>query len=86
MSLYKLEFTKQAIRALKKLPPQIAGQIQKDIEQLQAAPRPPGCLKLKGGSDLWRLRSGDYRVIYQIRDNVLVVVIVDVGHRSSIYN
>lgn len=40
----------------------------------------------EGGSDLWRLRSGDYRVIYQIRDNVLVVVIVDVGHRSSIYN
>lgn len=40
----------------------------------------------EGGLDLWRLRSGDYRVIYQIRDNVLVVVIVDVGHRSSIYN
>ncbi len=86
MKSYTLEFERAAIRALKKLSPQASEQIQKDIEKLQNNPRPPGCLKLKGGSDLWRIRSGDYRVIYQIRDHLLVVLIVDVGHRRDIYN
>ncbi|MBK8040055.1 MAG: type II toxin-antitoxin system RelE/ParE family toxin [Verrucomicrobiaceae bacterium] len=83
---YTLEFEKAAIRSLKKLPPQVTGQVEADIRQLCQEPRPPGCKKLKGHSNLWRVRSGDYRVIYQIRDERLIVLIVDVGHRSSIYN
>ena len=83
---YTLEFEKAAIRSLKKLPPQVTGQVEADIRQLCQEHRPPGCKKLKGHSNLWRIRSGDYRVIYQIRDERLIVLIVDVGHRSSIYN
>lgn len=83
---YRVEFTKWAEKAFSKLPKQVQKQLQADINQLAELPRPPGCLKMKGRQDLWRVRSGDYRVIYQIRDNVLVVVIVDIGHRSSIYN
>ena len=53
------------------------------IEQLSATPRPPGCKKLKGSEDLFRIRVGDYRVIYEIRQDV--VVIVGVRHRSEAY-
>ena len=53
------------------------------IEQLGATPRPPGCKKLKGSEDLFRIRVGDYRVIYEIRQDV--VVIVGVRHRSEAY-
>ncbi len=81
---YRVEFTKSAEKAFSKLPKQVQRQLQADINQLAELPRPPGCLKMKGRQDLWRVRSGDYRIIYQVRDNVLVVVIVDIGHRSSI--
>ncbi len=83
---YDLEFEKAAIRALKKLTPNVAAQIEKDIRQLCEQPRPPGCIKLKANAELWRIRSGSYRIIYQIQDSKLVVLIVDVGHRKDIYN
>ena len=83
---YTLEFEKAAIRSLKKLTPQVAEQVEQDIRQLCQQPRPPGCIKLKGNPNLWRVRSGSYRIIYQIQDSRLIVLIVDVGHRSDIYN
>jgi len=48
-------------------------------------PRPAGCVKLSGLSDLWRIRVGDYRVVYEIRDRQLIVLIVGVAHRREIY-
>jgi len=48
-------------------------------------PRPPGATKLEGGGELYRIRSGDYRIIYQIRDDRLVVLVVIVGHRREVY-
>lgn len=81
---YTLEFEKSAIRALRKLTPPVAEQIEKDIRRLCEQPRPPGCIKLKSNAELWRIRSGSYRVIYQIQDSKLIVLIVDVGHRKDI--
>ena len=83
---YTIHFEKAAIRVLKKLPPDVSEQLRRVIEPLASQPRPPGCLKLKGSSNLWRIRSGDYRIIYQIQDARLIVLIVDVGHRRDIYN
>lgn len=55
------------------------------IDGLAENPRPPGCVKLQGGDELFRVRVGDYRIVYQIQDAVLVVLVVQVGHRREIY-
>ncbi len=57
---------------------------QLTAEDLDPLPRPPGCLKLTG-ADLWRIRIGDYRVIYAIDDALRLVMVVDVGHRGDVY-
>ncbi len=54
------------------------------IEALEAEPRPSGCKKLTG-SELWRIRVGDHRVVYSIEDDKLVVLVVSVGHRREVY-
>ena len=55
------------------------------IETLEVNPRPSGCKKLKGEDDIYRIRSGNYRIAYSIHDNILMVLIVKVGHRNQIY-
>ena len=55
------------------------------ITNLEANPRPPGAKKLEGHPDIWRIRSGDYRVIYTIEDDRLVVLVVKIGHRREVY-
>ncbi len=55
------------------------------IEALASNPRPPGCVKLRGADDLWRIRVGDYRVIYSIDDGARIVDISAVRHRSDAY-
>ena len=55
------------------------------IGGLASDPRPPGCLKMKGGEALYRIRVGDFRVIYQIQDAALVVLVVQIGNRREIY-
>jgi mRNA interferase RelE/StbE len=52
---------------------------------LAEKPRPIGCLKLKGNGDAYRIRIGDFRVIYEIEDEVLIVVVVSVGDRKEVY-
>jgi mRNA interferase RelE/StbE len=55
------------------------------ILQLADLPRPPGCVKLSGKSELWRIRIGDYRVLYEIQEKDRIVVIVSVAHRREVY-
>jgi len=55
------------------------------IRSLQAHPRPAGCKKLAGNADYYRIRVGDYRVLYEIRDRVLLVLVIKVGHRREVY-
>ena len=83
---YRIEFTTAAARAFSKLTKQVQKQLQSEINQLADNPRSHGCKKLKGPSNRWRVRSGDYRVVYEVHDGILLVLIVDVRHRSSIYN
>ena len=56
-----------------------------EIEELANNPRPNGCKKLKGYEDLYRVRKGDWRIIYQIRDKQLIIVIVEVDTRDNVY-
>ncbi len=55
------------------------------IDSLALDPRQRGCIKLSGGDNTYRLRSGDYRVLYQIHDEILLVIIAGVGHRKKVY-
>jgi mRNA interferase RelE/StbE len=79
--MYKIVVNKTASKELADLPIQVVNRIIPAIKELVEDPRPPGCKKLKGEQNTWRIRIGDYRVIYIIDD-----VIRGVGHRKDIYD
>ncbi|RKG78842.1 type II toxin-antitoxin system RelE/ParE family toxin [Corallococcus sp. CA049B] len=81
---YAVEFLQTAVKQLAAVDPVHQRRIAKRIDALATEPRPVGAEKLKG-SDYLRIRIGDYRVIYQIEDGRLVVLIVELGHRREIY-
>jgi mRNA interferase RelE/StbE len=56
------------------------------MEQLATDPRPPGCKKLRGGDKEWRIRIGDYRVVYEIDDDARSVDVTRIAHRSEVYD
>ena len=74
-----------AERQLWALPEGAERRIVRRLRALRAEPRPPGCLKLKGREDAYRLRVGDYRIIYRIEAAVLVVLVIEIGHRRDVY-
>ena len=82
---YRIEVAPAAVRQLRKLDRGAQRRVQAAIELLAREPRPNGAKKLAGGDGEWRVRTGDYRVVYQIHDNVLLVLVVAVGHRRDIY-
>jgi mRNA interferase RelE/StbE len=82
---YEVEVRPLAKRQIRRLPIAAQDQIRPVIRALANEPRPSGVVKLHGADDLYRVRSGDYRIVYQIRDAVLVVVVVTVGHRREVY-
>ncbi|MDI3195748.1 type II toxin-antitoxin system RelE/ParE family toxin [Pseudarthrobacter sp. AL07] len=84
MSRYRIELRPAAIRALKKVHPEDRARIQGAIALLGQDPRPPKAIALSGRPG-YRVRVGDYRIIYTIQDDVLLVVVVNLGHRRDIY-
>lgn len=83
---YALEFAPKALRALRKLDRLVVERIRTATEALRDEPRPAGAKMLTGVHGVWRIRvAGDYRVLYTINDDEVVVLIVDVGHRRQIY-
>jgi len=83
---YRIELAPLAQRQFKKLDRAIQNRLLQRIETLSSNPRPPGVKKLTDEENLYRIRIGEYRVIYQIRDWVLTVVVVKIGHRREIYS
>lgn len=84
---FELKYTNRAYKEVKKLDPDIQRQIIDAVEDLKRDPRPQNSRQLSGElSNYRRLRTGDYRVIYQIRDQELEVVVVRAGHRKDIYD
>jgi mRNA interferase RelE/StbE len=81
---YRVEIEPSPRRALAKLPHQTATRIIRHLEALSADPRGMGAVKLSG-HNAYRIRVGDYRVIYAILDDRMLVLVVDVGHRRDIY-
>ena len=82
---YRVEVLPPAARQLRKLDVPARRRVQAAIELLAIDPRPAGAKQLVGGIGEWRVRTGDYRVVYEIHDDVLLVLVVAVGHRRNIY-
>ena len=85
MGKYKVLISKSAEKEISKLPVKEILKIQKVILDLADNPRPFGVKKLEGFNDLYRIRKGDFRIIYGIEDNVLTVEILKVGNRKEVY-
>ena len=67
------------------MPVKVITRIVPRLEALEFVPRPPGCKKLKGGHNEWRIRIGDYRAVYEIDDTALTVDVTRIAHRSGAY-
>lgn len=85
MASYTLKITRKAVKALKKIHPVHRERINEAIDELVEDPRPPGVRKLSGTDQTWRIRIGDYRVIYDLYDDELVVLVLRVAHRKDAY-
>ena len=82
---YRIEIAPAAVRQLRTLDPTSQRRVQAAIELLADHPRPSGATKPVGGDGEWRVRTGDYRIVYEVHDDVLLVLVVAVGHRRDIY-
>ncbi len=86
MREFQVRFARTARKELERLDATIVERLFPRIESLASEPRPFGCKKLRGATDLWRLRVGDYRVIYHIDDALAVAEIRAIRHRSAAYD
>ncbi|MCY3023804.1 MAG: type II toxin-antitoxin system RelE/ParE family toxin [Planctomycetota bacterium] len=82
---YRIEYRPAFERAFRKLPAEVQSRVAPKISALADNPRPHGCVKMAGPEDLYRLRVGEYRIIYEIHDEVLVVLVIRIGHRREVY-
>lgn len=80
---YKISILRRAYKELTKLPEKNYKKVNAAINNFAVNPRPSGCNKLKG-CPAWRIRVGEYRIIYEISDQKLIILVVDIGHRQGI--
>ena len=82
---YRIQFTPRAERDLAALPRVDQVRIASRIDSLATTPRPAGCKKLKGPDRFYRIRIGDFRIIYSIGDRKLIILVIRIGNRRDIY-
>lgn len=82
---YQVEIKKVAVKFLKQIPEKISNKILLEIDALAENPYPPGYKKLKDTDNEYRIRIGDYRVIYSIYNEKLIIEIIKIGHRKDVY-
>lgn len=82
---YKLTYRKSFKKELRKLPTRMRKAIVKRVLSLAIDPRPHGVTKLEGSDTTYRVRQGDYRIIYNIYDDLVIVEVIKIGHRSDVY-
>lgn len=83
--MYKVEVGPKAGKFIRKQDIPIQQQIIRKLRELEHNPRPAGCKRLQGNRDLYRVRCGDYRIIYIIKDDQLLILVVRIGHRRDVY-
>jgi len=84
MESFKVIFKQSVTKDFRQIPKKDVARILKRIEGLKSEPRPPGVEKLSG-QEKYRIRQGVYRILYEIRNDELIVVVVKIGHRSNVY-
>lgn len=82
---YRVILSGKVRKQIDALPRSAWTRVRSAIDGLESDPRPPGAIKMKGSTDTWRVRAGDYRILYTIEDDRLVVLVVKVGHRREVY-
>ncbi|MBD2771813.1 type II toxin-antitoxin system mRNA interferase toxin, RelE/StbE family [Iningainema tapete] len=82
---YQIDFSRTATKQLNKLPSALKERIEAKILELADNPRPHGITKLKNRENGYRIKVGDYRILYDIYDGILVITVVKVGHRREVY-
>ena len=82
---YQIHFKSSAWKVFRKLRGEIRGRLSEAVLALGEDPRPPGSKRITGKRDFYRIRVGAYRVVYEIQDEALVVIIIKIGHRRDIY-
>lgn len=82
---YQVVLSPSATRQLRKFDPDVRRRIQAVLELLAENPWPPAATRLVGGAGEWRVRTGDYRVIYEIHEGRLLVLVLRMGHRREVY-
>jgi mRNA interferase RelE/StbE len=83
---YKIEFSYLSLKNLKKISKEDSIRILRKIETLQPDPFPiNGCKKIQGEENLYRIRSGDYRILYRVFEAKIIILILNIGHRKDIY-
>jgi mRNA interferase RelE/StbE len=82
---YLVIFNNHAARSFRKLPRNIQQRLRPVINDLQEDPRPTGVEKIKGEDDIYRIRVGDYRILYEVGDKELIICIIETGHRREVY-
>ncbi len=82
---YSVEFRPAVLKALKRFPKRDLVRIKKKIDELGKKLPPPNTTKMKGDNSFHKVRSGDYRIIYEIHDDKLIILVVKIGHRKDVY-
>lgn len=82
---YAIVYAKSAAKSFKNIHPQDRVRLKKAIENLASTPRPPGCIQLSGGSGELRIRVGNYRIIYDVEDDRLIILVLRIAHRREVY-
>jgi len=82
---YRIEWKRSAAKELQSLPPEVIRRILSIVERLSGSPVPHGAIKLTGSEQTYRIRVGDYRIVYSIYQAVLMIEIVRVAHRRDVY-
>lgn len=82
---YQIQFSRPAQKQLKQLTPELQQRIAQKLTELAQNPRQPGSEKLKGQEEVYRIRVGQYRILYEIQDQQLIVLVIKIGHRRDVY-
>lgn len=85
MSRYRVEIARRAVKSIAALPRKEQQRVRAAIDLLADNPRPPGCVAMAGEAHAYRVRTGDYRIVYEVFDDRLLVQVVRAGHRRDVY-
>ncbi|MCA1808768.1 MAG: type II toxin-antitoxin system RelE/ParE family toxin [Lentisphaerae bacterium] len=82
---YAVHLDSRTWKGVERLPDEVRGRIIRKLKALEDDPRPPGIEKLTGPENLYRVRVGNWRIVYAIRDRELIVIVIRIGHRREVY-